>query len=140
MLVYVSICLYMNVYALCLDCFVPFQAGLFPFTTADYGSHPLTSGKGVPCDRIESFHMAVGNLRCFDARRTDEEKGIRFDWFNRDNCFIKGARKVPPYTDLFWAMFFKVASRIGPLKAIVSQVSLPHSACICMYMHVSVCI
>ena len=117
-----------------------FQAGLFPFTTADYGSHPLTSGKGVPCDRIESFHMAVGNLRCFDARRTDEEKGIRFDFFNRDNCYIKGARKVPPYTDLFWAMFFKVASRIGPLKAIVSQVALHHSACICLYMHVSVCI
>ena len=76
MLVYVSICLYMNVYALCLDCFVPFQVGLSPFTTADYGSHLLTSGKGVPCDRIESFHMAVGNLRCFDARRTDEEKGM----------------------------------------------------------------
>ena len=51
-----------------------FQAGLFPFTTADYGSHPLTSGKGSPSERIESFHMAVGNLRCFDARRTEEER------------------------------------------------------------------
>ena len=131
----------MNIYALCLDCFIPFQAGLFPNNMSEYYSFPLTAGKSLPqTDRIESFHMAVANLRCFDARRTDEEKGIRFDWFNRDNCFIKGARKVPPYTDLFWAMFFKVASRIGPLKAIVMQVCLHHSACICMYMHVSVCI
>ena len=68
--------------------------------------------------------MAVGNLRRFNAALNDEEKKIRFDWFNRDNVYILGAKKVFPYSDLFWAMFFKVIARMGPLKAIVLHVRI----------------
>ena len=111
--------------------FVPFQLGLFPISVSEYSNFPLTSGKSLaPTERIESFHMAVGNLRCFNAALTNEEKIIRFDWFNRDNVFIKGAKRVFPYTDLFWAMFFKVIARLGPLKAIILQVCLHVYVCI----------
>jgi hypothetical protein len=54
--------------------FVPFQAGLFSNTVTEFGSYPLTCGKTLPpTERTESFHMAVGNLRCFNAAFTNEE-------------------------------------------------------------------
>ncbi len=116
---------------------LPFQMGLFPITVAKYSNFPLTSGKTLaPTELIESFHMAMGNFRCFNAALTNEERNISFYWFNRNNVFIKGAKKVLPYTDLFWAMFFKVIARLGQLKAIILQVCLHASACICWYMHV----
>ena len=32
-------------------------------------------------------------------------------------------RKVPPYTDLFWNLFFKIAPFLGDLKTEILQVS-----------------
>ena len=121
MYMYVNVCIYLYLVKLISSC----QAGLFPYAVSEYNTFPLTSGKSLPrTERIESFHMAVGNLRCFNAAQNDEEKKIRFDWFNRDNVYILGAKRVFPYTDLFWAMFFKVIARMGPLKAIVLHVRI----------------
>jgi hypothetical protein len=147
MLVYVCICMYMYVYV-CIYLYLvklisSCQAGLFPYAVSEYNTFPLTCGKSLPpTERIESFHMAVGNLRCFNAALNDEEKKIRFDWFNRDNVYILGAKRVFPYTDLFWAMFFKVIARLGPLKAIVLYVRMYMYVydCICTYMLVFDCI
>ncbi len=43
------------------------------------------------------------------------------NWWNRDDSFVKGMRKVPPYTDLFWNLFFKVAPFLGELKTEILQ-------------------
>ncbi len=60
--------------------------------------------------------MAFAHLRCFDARLTRPDGSIKFNWWDRDNDFIKGVRRVPPYTDLFWAMFYKIAPFLGGMK------------------------
>ncbi len=44
------------------------------------------------------------------------------NWWNRDNQFVKGMRKVPPYFDLFWNLFFEIAPFLGDLKIKVLQV------------------
>ena len=98
-----------------------------PITTPVYHEYPLTSGKPTPPSlRTESFHMAVGHLRCFNASLTDSDKGILFNWYARDNVYIGGAKKVPPYTDLFWIMFFTTVRAIVPLKKIILQVGISH--------------
>jgi hypothetical protein len=87
-----------------------------PVNRADYPKFPLTSGaKPVYSPRIQSFHLAVAHLRCFNAQ-LNKPGEINFNWWDRDTCFIKGARKVPPYTDLFWTMFFKLAPFLGGMK------------------------
>jgi hypothetical protein len=58
-------------------------------------------------------------LRCFDTRLTRPDGSIKFNWWDRDNDFIKGVRRVPPYTDLFWAMFFKIAPFLGGMKKLI---------------------
>jgi hypothetical protein len=63
--------------------------------------------------------LAVAHLRCFDARRTRPDSSIKFNWWDRDNDFIKGVRRVPPYSDLFWAMFYKIAPFLGGMKKII---------------------
>ena len=63
-----------------------------------------------------SFHLAVAHLRCFDARLTRDDGKVKFHFWDRENEFIKGARKVPPYTDLFWTMFYKIAPFLGGMK------------------------
>ncbi len=84
------------------------QNGLCPVSKADYPKFPLTSGtKPVYTMRIQSFRLAISHLRCFDARLTVQDGRIKFNFWDRDNDFIKGVRRVPPYTDLFWAMFYK---------------------------------
>jgi len=78
-----------------------------PVGKADYSKFPLTSGpKPFYSDRIQSFHLAVAHLRCFDARLTTIKipDPIRFNWWDRDNDFIRGVRRVPPYTLLYWTM------------------------------------
>jgi hypothetical protein len=95
------------------------QHGLMPLTAADYPHFPFTNGSdkngwaSSVSIRLESFHNAVGCLRCFDATKTTEDKKPHFNWFDRDNCFIAGVKKAPQYTDLFWVLFLEVASNTG---------------------------
>ncbi len=66
MYVYARICLYMLVFCNMSNWFVPFPVDLFPYTVTEYGCYPLTCGKTLtPTERIESFHMAVGNVARF---------------------------------------------------------------------------
>ncbi len=96
------------------------QNGLCPIGRADHPKHPLTSGqKPVYSARIQSFYLAVAHLRCFDARLTRPDGSIKFNWWNRDNDFIKRVRRVPPYTDLFWTMFYKIAPILGGMKKLI---------------------
>ncbi len=96
------------------------QNGLCPIGRADYPKHSLTAGqKPVYSARIQSFHLAVAHLRCFDSRCTRPDDSIKFNWWGRDNDFIKGVRRVPPYTDLFWAMFYKIAPFLGGIKKLI---------------------
>ena len=139
MYVYVSacICTYMHV----SDDWFCCQYGLFPLSVADYAHHPLTCGKSLaPSARIESFHMAVGMLRCFDASINSEVNKIHFTWFPKDNRFITGAKRAYPYTHLFWAIFFKLVNCLGSYKTPIMAVSLLVFTCICMYFIVYACI
>jgi hypothetical protein len=63
--------------------------------------------------------LAVAHLRCFDARLTKPDGSIKFNWWDRNNDFIKGVRRVPPYSDLFWAMFYKIAPFLGGMKKLI---------------------
>ncbi len=74
--------------------------------------------------RILSFHMAVAHLRCFDARLPHPDGRIKFNFWDRHNDFIKGVRRVPPYTDLLWAMFYKIAPFFGGMKKVILDVKL----------------
>jgi hypothetical protein len=103
-----------------------------PLTTADYPRLSFTSGSdkkgwaGTVSLRLESYHNAVGSLRCFDATKAYLKKKVHFNWFDRDNCFTAGVRRAPPYTHLFWALFFKVAANIGDAsKAIILEANSP---------------
>jgi hypothetical protein len=79
-----------------------------PVSKTDYRKFPLTSGaKPVYSARIQNLHLAVSHLRCFDARLTTPTGEIKFNWWDRHNDFIKGVRRVPPYPDLYWTMFYK---------------------------------
>ncbi len=64
---------------------------------------------------MESFHNTAGSQRYFDATwaKTTEYKRPHFNWWDHDNCFIAGVKKVPQYTFWFWALFFKVAANLG---------------------------
>ena len=63
--------------------------------------------------------MAVAHLRCFDASLTTADGRIKFNWWDRNNDFINGVRRVPPYTELFWAMFYKIAPFLGGFKKVI---------------------
>jgi hypothetical protein len=107
-----------------------------PLDTKSYPGYPLTSGQPKPATiRIENFHQAVGLIRCFDATKTAPERRIKCDWYDRDSEFLKGAKKIPQYTDLFWALFFLVMKHYSPLRNHVLKVL---HVCICMYLHVYV--
>jgi hypothetical protein len=71
--------------------------------------------------RIQSFHLVVAHLRCFDARLARPDGLVKFNRRDRYNDFIKGVRRVPPYTDLFWAMFYKIAPFLGGIKKIIIE-------------------
>jgi hypothetical protein len=87
-----------------------------PMTRAEYPDYPFSCAtSAVSSLRLESFHLAVGNLRCFDASKNTAEKKPYFNWFDRDNSFIAGVKKAPPYTEVFWIMFFKIASNLGDM-------------------------
>ena len=93
-----------------------------PVSKSDYAKFPLTSGsKPVYSARIQSFHLAVAHLRCFDARCTRLDGTIKFNWWDRNNDYIKGVRRVPPYTALFWAMFYRIAPFLGGMKTLILE-------------------
>jgi hypothetical protein len=102
-----------------------------PLTTADYPHFPFTAGSekkgwaGTISLRLESYHNAVGSLRCFDATKTSPDKKPHFNWFDRDNCFIAGVRRAPPYTHLFWVLFFKVAANLGDASKAILDANSP---------------
>jgi hypothetical protein len=74
---------------------------------------------------MENFHLAVTTLRCFDATAYDDTKKICFNWFARDNKFSFGARRAPPYTDIFWILFFKMAANLGDMSKEILEASTP---------------
>jgi hypothetical protein len=71
--------------------------------------------------------VAITFLRCFNTALHDpanqHNHEVDMNWWNRDNKFVGGMRKVPPYTDLFWNLFFKIAPFLGDLKTEILQVS-----------------
>ena len=96
-----------------------------PRSTKDYPQYPLTSGPpNPPSAAIENFHLAVGQIRCFDARRTDPDNRVKCDWYDREKGFIRGTKKIPQYTDLFWGLFFLVMKHYAPLRNVVCKVCI----------------
>jgi hypothetical protein len=99
---------------------------------ADYSKSPFTSGsKPHYSERLQSMHLAVAHLRCFDARLTTRGEvtspngPIRCNWWDRNNDFIRGVRRVPPYTFLYWTMLFKIAPYLGGLKKLILEAKTP---------------
>jgi hypothetical protein len=95
-----------------------------PLATKDYKDFSLTwANSDAPSPRVESFVVAITFLRCFNTALHNTENNIVMNWWNnlKDNKFVKGMRHVPPYTDLFWNLFFKVAPFLGDLKTKILQ-------------------
>ena len=117
----VTMCIYVRVFPV-NSSYSCVQHGLMPLAVKDYKDFPLTRANGdAPSPRVESFLVAITFLRCFNAALHKPEENIVMNWWNRDNSFVKGMRKVPPYTDLFWNLFFKVAHYLGDLKTEILQ-------------------
>lgn len=88
--------------------------GLMPMTRDQYPDFPFSHGNSAtPTMRLENFHLAVGNLRCFDATKNTPDKKPYFNWFDQDNCFIAAARRAPPYTEIFWILWLKISTNLG---------------------------
>jgi hypothetical protein len=88
--------------------------------------------------RIQSFHLAISHLRCFDARLTVPDGRITFNFWDRDNDFIKGVRRVPPYTELFWAMFYTIAPFLGGMKKVILEAKTAQDVDAIKKIHVKV--
>ena len=87
-----------------------------PLSTEEYPKFPLTAATAVKyTSHMESFHLAVGNLRCFDARLNTADKKPYFNFYDRENNYISGVRRAPPYSELFWTLFYKIAPFLGDL-------------------------
>jgi len=143
MIICPCICWYFPVFDSIWSYFPP-QVGLMPKTVKNYSNFPLTSGKPTPATlKIENFHQSVGLIRCFDARLNNPERRIKCDWYDRDNEYLMGAKKLPQYSDLFWKLFFLVMKNYAPLRNIILRVrnkSLYVFASICKYKEVFACI
>jgi hypothetical protein len=87
-----------------------------PLSTEEYSKFPFTAATSIKyTSRMESFHWAVGNLRCFDARLNTANKKPYFNFYDRENNYISGVRRAPPYSELFWTLFYKIAPFLGDL-------------------------
>uniref|UniRef100_A0A7S0MVG4 Uncharacterized protein n=1 Tax=Cryptomonas curvata TaxID=233186 RepID=A0A7S0MVG4_9CRYP len=108
-----------------------FRHGLMPLTKADYPNFPFTAGSdkknwpGTISMRVESFHNAVGSLRCFDATKSSPDKKPHFDWWDANNSFISGVRRDPQYTELFWVLFLKAAVNLGDAGKEIVEANKP---------------
>ena len=102
------------------------QMGFMPFSKDQYRDFPFTNPSTTTYSpRIASLHMALGNLRVFDATKNTPDGKIYFNWFDKDNRFIAGIRKAPPYPDHYWVMFFKVAPFLGSMSKLIMEAGTP---------------
>jgi hypothetical protein len=65
---------------------------------------------------------------------------IKFNFWDRDNDFIKGVRRVPPYSDLFWAIFCKITPFLGGMKKVILEDKTAQDVDAIKKMHVKVAI
>ncbi len=87
----------------------------------NYPEFPLASGPKIPSlPRIQSFHLAITHLCCFNAA-LNEPGNININGWDRDQSFIVGTKKVPQYTDLFWTVFFKIVPFLEAMKKEISE-------------------
>ena len=102
------------------------QMGFMPFSKDQYRDFPFTNPATTTYSpRIASIHMALGSLRVFDATKNTQDKKIYFNWFDRDNSYVAGIRKAPPYPDHFWVMFFKIAPFLGTMSKLILEANTP---------------
>jgi hypothetical protein len=88
-----------------------------PLSTEEYPKFPFTAATALKyTDQMESFHLAVGNLRCFDARLNTANKKPYFNFYDHNNNYISGVRGAHPYSELFWTLFYKIVPFLGDLS------------------------
>ena len=93
--------------------------------TQDYQDHPFSSQNATNRTLlIESFHTAIASLRCFDSTKNKDNKKPHFDFFDRDNCFIAGARHAPAYNGpVFFLLWLKAAPYFGEFGKEIAEAS-----------------
>ena len=94
-------------------------------TTQDYPDHPFSSQNATNRTlMMESFHTAIASLRCFDSTKNKDNKKPHFDFFDRDNCFIAGARHAPAYNGpVFFLLWLKAVSYLGEFGKEIAEAS-----------------
>ena len=94
-------------------------------TTQDYPDHPFSSQNATNRTlMMESFHTAIASLRCFDSTKNKDNKKPHFDFFDRDNSFIAGARHAPAYNGpVFFLLWLKAVSYLGEFGKEIAEAS-----------------
>jgi hypothetical protein len=118
---YVSDCIVCISICICIYQFVSDSVYRMPMSRDQYPDFPFSNGNSAVSSlrnrfavlRLENFQLAVANLRCFDASKNTPDKKLYFNWFDEHNCFIAAARRAPPYTEIFWILWLKIASNFG---------------------------
>ncbi len=72
---------------------------------------------------VGNIQLAMANLRCFDASKNTQQ--TYFNWFDEHNIFIAAARRAPPYTEIFWMLWLKIASNFGNSAKDLSSLPAP---------------
>ena len=72
---------------------------------------------------LSQFHLAVAHLCCLDTRLSRPDGLIKFNWWERNDKFIKVVRMVLPYTDTVGSLFYKIAPFLGGMKKPILEAS-----------------
>jgi hypothetical protein len=87
---------------------------IFPLSDAEASSRPLVKNRYNP-----ELHIAIGLLRCFDARENSVDGGGEpsCDFRSRTREYIKGVNALPHYGPLFFEMMKVILIKLSPIHA-----------------------
>ena len=99
-----------------LQPFIPpgYTLPIFPLSDAEASSRPLVKNRYNP-----ELHIAIGLLRCFDARENSVDGGGEpsCDFRSRTREYIKGVNALPHYGPLFFEMMKVILIKLSPIHA-----------------------
>ena len=81
---------------------------------SEEGLCPLSGAKAYN-PIVQSFHMAVASLRCFDVRKNSLERRILFDFQDPEHNFISKLGKAPMFGPMYWPIFTVILKELNLL-------------------------
>jgi hypothetical protein len=93
---------------------------IFPLSDAEASSRPLVKNRYNP-----DLHIALGLLRCFDARQNSSKVGGEpyCDFHSHTKEFMKGVNALDPYGPLFFEMIRVILIKLSPIHADIFELA-----------------